>query len=313
MIADPELEAWLRGLPNGDRSTPSISALRQPRARPAGPAVAVVTDNVTSPGGVRFRAYRHGASWERTTCVYVHGGGFVFGDLESHDRACRRLATIGEVDVVAADYRRAPEWPAPAAIEDVVDVLRHARERVGDTVALGLAGDSAGSLIAYLAAELAQVRLQGLLLVNPNVDLTLAMPSVAEKGEGWGLSAGDLRWFVDQWAPTETQLCGPTLNPLQRPVSELPMTTVVTSEHDPLKDEGIALADHLRRAGRLHHHEHLDGMVHGVINLDTVSPSARRMGDTVLRDFAAMLHGLRHHPIKVPSAPVQARGLPPVL
>jgi acetyl esterase len=68
---------------------------------------------------------------------------------------------------------------------------------------------------------------------------------------------------------------------------------VVTSEHDPLRDEGIALAEHLDRAGRLAHHEHLQGMVHGVVNLDTVSPTARRMSDGFLRSFAASLHEAR--------------------
>lgn len=290
MTADPELDAWLVLHGGSSGFPPDVTALRRRRDRPAGPPVTAVTDELLSQeSGIRLRNYRHDARESRATCVYVHGGAFVFGDLDSHDRVCRRLAALGEIDVVALDYRRAPEHPAPAAIDDVAAALRLIRERLGEQTVLGLAGDSAGALIAYLAAETARVRIDRLLLINPNVDLTLSMPSIREKGHGWGLDARDLEWLIQQWAPTEDLRRGTALNPLQRPAHSMPLTTIVTSEHDPLRDEGIALAEHLRGAGQLAHHEHLEGMVHGVITLDSVSPSAGRAGDRILSDFARTL------------------------
>lgn len=126
-------------------------------------------------------------------------------------------------------------------------------------------------------------------MINPNVDLTLSRPSVQSRGTGWGLNARDLEWFVSQWAPTIALRAGKALNPLRHRPAAAPMTTVVTSEHDPLRDEGLALVQHLRGAGRLTAHHHLDGMVHGVINLDAISPTARLWGDHFLKEFAEEL------------------------
>ncbi|GAA1852863.1 alpha/beta hydrolase [Myceligenerans crystallogenes] len=288
-IADPELEAWLAGLQGQEPGAPSTAQLREKRSRPGGPEIPLVHDLLLPSGddtAVPVRAYRHDTGTTRATCVYVHGGAFVFGDLDSHDRACRRLAALGGIDVVAVDYRRAPEHPAPAAVEDVRTVLESLGRSADGDRPLGLAGDSAGALIAFLAAGATDITVDRLLMINPNVDLTLSRPSVRTKGTGWGLSSRDLGWFVSQWAPTAALRAGPALNPLRQPAAAAPMTTIVTSEHDPLRDEGLALVEHLRRAGRLTAHHHLDGMVHGVINLDTISPAARRRGDQFLTEFA---------------------------
>lgn len=210
----------------------------------------------------------------------------MFGDLDSHDRACRRLATLGGIDVVAVDYRRAPEHPAPAAIEDVVSVLEFLGSTLGSDLPIGLAGDSAGALIALLAVEATDATIDRLLLINPNVDLTLSMPSISAFGDGWGLSALDLECFIAQWVPDEDERRSSTFNPLQRTLGEVPMTTIVTSECDPLVDEGVALAARLKDAERLARHHHLTGMVHGVINLDELSPQAQLSGNEFLREFA---------------------------
>lgn len=94
---------------------------------------------------------------------------------------------------------------------------------------------------------------------------------------------------MSQRAPTAAMREGQALSPLQRPPALAPMTTIITSEHDPLHDEGLALVQRLRGAGRLTAHHHLDGMVHGVINLDVISPIARRWGDHFLTEFAEEL------------------------
>jgi len=291
-VADAELESWLAEIAAAPRAAPSVTNLRAKRTRPLGPEIAMVDDHFVSSGDahpVSVRSYRHDGVLGVPTCVYVHGGGFVFGDLDSHDRACRRLAVLGGINVIAVDYRRAPENPAPAAIDDVRTVLTATRTAIGAHAPLGLAGDSAGALIALLATDAPRAEVDRVLLVNPNADLTLSMPSVKTKGTGWGLDAQDLEWFVSQWAPTPELRESRALNPLLQLPPATPMTTVITSEHDPLRDEGLALAEHLRDAGRLTKHRHLDGMVHGVINLDAVSPSARAWGDQFLTEFAREL------------------------
>lgn len=293
-IADPELEAWLADIAGQESRASSIAQLREkrPRPRPSGPDIPHVHDLVVSAeDGIRVpvRAYRHDTVQTLATCVYVHGGAFVFGDLDSHDRACRRLAALGGIDVIAVDYRRAPEHPAPAAMEDVCTVLDWLNKGAAGDRPVGVAGDSAGALIAFLAAEATDVTIDRLLMINPNVDLTLSCRSVQTKGADWGLNAQDLERFVSQWAPTVAMRVGRALSPLRHPPALVPMTTIVTSEHDPLHDEGLALVQHLRGAGRLTAHHHLDGMVHGVINLDVISPTARREGDRFLTEFAEEL------------------------
>jgi acetyl esterase len=187
MIADAELAAWVESVRDSAPDLPTVAELRRDRLRSAGPHMALVRDeHLPGERGIGVRSYRHDPQRHRPTCVYVHGGGFVFGDLASHDRACRRLASLGGIDVVAVDYRLAPEHPSPAAAVDVREVITAVRRRLDDLLPMGVAGDSAGALIAFLAVESVEIPLERMLLVNPNVDLALSMPSVAEKGRGWG-------------------------------------------------------------------------------------------------------------------------------
>lgn len=175
--------------------------------RPRGPELPLVQDLRTD-HGLAVRLYRPSQGL-RPTVLYLHGGGFVIGDLESHDGTCRRLAQIADVTVLAVDYRLAPEHPGPAAVEDAVSAFVWARQQLqelgGDPeTGVALAGDSSGGALAVLAA----VRLHAdemtptaLLLAYPNADMTLRGDSVTQEGHGWGLEADDLRWFVEQWLP----------------------------------------------------------------------------------------------------------------
>jgi acetyl esterase len=121
--------------------------------------------------------------------------------------------------------------------------------------------------------------------VNPNTDMTLSRPSIGEEGEGWGLDAGDMRWFVEQWVPDPSRRADPAVSPLFATVGGLP----ATAEHDPLRDEGDAFARRLLTSGVAVEHYRLAGMVHGFMSLDDVSPAAARAGDDVLQHFARIL------------------------
>ncbi len=136
---------------------------------------------------------------------------------------------------------------------------------------------------------MAQVPLSAVLLVCPNADLTRSQPIVGEKGHGWGLETADLRWFVQQWAPTVDPATLAAVSPLHADLRGLPTTLVATAEHDPLRDEGTALVDHLRdqRVGALHLPH--PGLVHGFWTLDSISPAAAAAGDALMHHLGRRL------------------------
>lgn len=302
MVADVELEEWLaqvRAAPPALGVVPDLAVLRAGRQRPPGPLLPYVQDLVV-PGaagapGVGVRLYRPGDG-PLPLIVHVHGGGFTFGDLDSHDRACRRLAQRTGAVVLAVDYRLAPEHCAPAAIDDVVHVVRwtqSAPDELGPLLAgPAMVGDSAGGAIVALAAARladADVALSALLLVCPNADMTLSQPSMSEKGHGWGLEARDLRWFVAQWLPGAEPDDLTWASPLHAELSALPPTLIATAEHDPLRDEGAALVNRLSEQHVAAHHLAYPGLVHGFWTLDAISPAAEAAGDALMDRLATHL------------------------
>jgi acetyl esterase len=229
--------------------------------------------------------------------LYLHGGGFVMGDLESHDGPCRRLAQIADVTVLAVDYRLAPEHPGPAAVDDSVGTFvwagQHLPELGGDPEAgVALAGDSAGGALAVLAAvrlHVGGMTPSALLLAYPNADMTLRTDSVAQEGHGWGLEADDLRWFVEQWLPAPDRCDDPQVSPAHADLTGLPPTLLATAEHDPLRDEGNALAQQLRDLGVEVQHVQNDGLVHGFLGLSHVSEAAAGAGRGLFDRFGEIL------------------------
>ncbi|GAA0406347.1 hypothetical protein GCM10009530_68180 [Microbispora corallina] len=252
--------------------------------RPKGPDLHLVED-LTGPSGLPLRRYRPSPG-TRPLVVFLHGGGWVVGDLETHDRTCRRIARECDVEVLAVDYRRAPEHPYPAAVDDAAAVLRWARPAA-------VAGDSAGGYLATMACL--RLRDEGgplpalQVLVCPNTDLTLASPSVAEKGTGYGLDADILRWFVEQWTPDPA--ARRAASPLhRRDLAGLPAALVVTAENDALRDEGDAYADRLAEAGVPVAHRCERGLVHGFIQgMDLTSAEAAAATERLFADIRRMV------------------------
>jgi acetyl esterase len=211
--------------------------------------------------------------------VYLHGGMWMLGDLETHDRTCRRLAAATRARVLAVDFRRAPEHRWPAAVDDALAAVDWANAELGARGSV-LAGDSSGGHLALLVA----LRLSdsgrsvgGLLLACPNTDLRLTSRSVVELGRQWGLNVDSLRWAIARWLPPAVEPADPAVSPLLADLSGLPPTVVITADHDPLRDDGDALAAALVRAHVPVVHRCERGMVHGFIqNLDLVSPAAAR-------------------------------------
>lgn len=287
------------------RELGAVEVRRGQRARvqaaPPGPEVGAVAELVVGPGRVPVRVYQpvgdaHG------TVIFLHGGMFVIGDLDSHDRACRRLVRAAGVAVVAVDYRRAPEHPWPAAVDDAVDVLAWVHEQAGldgDGLSrrlpapVAVMGDSAGGCLATLACL--RVRDEGgslpalQVLAYPNTDLTLSQPSVRSKATGWGLDADAVAWGAEQWVPDAARRADPTVSPLYADLRGLPPAIVVTAEHDPLRDEGDAYAAKLAEAGVPVRHRREAGQIHGFLTLDALSPAAASAGDRLFEDLAELL------------------------
>lgn len=287
---DPNLAHWLANAPR--HGTPG-----RPRFRPAGPELENVNNlALRRPDGSELpcRRYRsRPVPSEGTppgiTVVYIHGGSFIGGDLDTHDRACRRIALSTEYEVLALDYRRAPEHPAPAALDDVLLACRGITDAGGIPA---LSGDSAGGLIALLAARLLLAegaRLAPLLLITPNADLTLSLPSVEEFGFGWGLDAEELRGNIASWLPSRSPRALARFSPLQARFPPLPTVLLGRAGYDPLVDEGQALAERLRAQGTVVHDRLFPTLLHGFVNFDALSPAARAAGDTLFTEFAGLL------------------------
>ena len=253
-----------------NRARAILSELRPP----GGIVVATVSDHVL-PGDppVGVRVYHPRPGERLPVLVWVHGGGWSLGGLDTSDTVCRELAARAGRVVVSVEHRLAPEHPFPAPLDDVTAALRwvleHAEELGGDARSVTMGGESAGANLAIGAclrmAESSGTaqRVAQQLLVVPVVDLAWDRPSmVADRDPG--LPVRDLRWFADLYLPDEQVRKHPHACPLaSRSLSELPPTTVVTAGRDPLCDGGRALATRLVRVGVPVNHLHYAEAGHG--------------------------------------------------
>ncbi|MGX9885409.1 alpha/beta hydrolase [Streptomyces sp. NPDC002276] len=310
-LADTQLTAFVKAVrqdPGPPARVVGAAELRRAQrlraaARPPGPEVAHVEDLTVGSAAVGARLYRPSAKGGPLV-VFLHGGMWTIGDLESHDRACRRLVLGAGTAVLSVDFRRAPEDPWPAAVDDCVDAIRWAA--AGEVPGVGgggagplvVMGDSSGGNLAALACL--RLRDEGgplpaaQVLLYPNTDLTLSCPSTRSKGTGWGLATDDVAWGAEQWVPDPARRADPEVSPLHAvDLGGLPPAVVVTAEHDPLRDEGDAYAARLAAADVPVRHRREAGMVHGFLTLDTLSPTAAAAGERVFADVTDLLADVR--------------------
>ena len=207
--------------------------------------------------------------------VYYHGGGFVAGDLDTHDQPCRLLARSSGARVLSVDYRLAPEHRFPAAVQDALAAFRDAVARAGELGAepgrIAVAGDSAGGHLAAVTARLAAgdggpaPAFQ--LLIYPVTDLTRVSASRLSCAEGFLLTKENMDWYEDQFMGPEDDRSDPRASPLlAEDLGSLAPALVVTAGFDPLRDEGEAYAARLAEAGVRTVLRRHPGHVHGFIN-----------------------------------------------
>ena len=214
----------------------------------------------------RLRARRYvPAQRDDGLLVYFHGGGFVRGDLDTHDPLCRALAGAGGCTVVSVAYRRAPEHPFPAAVEDAIAATAWATAGSAGPVAVG--GDSSGGNLAAVAALATRdgggTPLAAQLLLYPVTDATMSAPSLDELTEGRMLTRAAMEWFYDQYLPDRALRRDPRASPLLAPRhDELAPAIVVTAGQDPVRDDGERYAAKLEAAGTPVRHLRYEGTIH---------------------------------------------------
>lgn len=300
IFADEQLAAWVRsstGLGELDVEAMRTGIAQRARTRARGPEMDSVAELRAGDRPARLYRPTDGAI---ALVLYLHGGGWTIGNLDSHDRACRRLADGSGTAVLAIDYRLAPEDPWPASVDDTVAALSWiagpgSGELGAVTGRVAVAGDSAGGTLATLAClRLRDEQPSALpdlqVLVYANTDLTGQQPSMREKASGWGLDAEVVRFFNSQWVPDPARWSDPGVSPLHAPdLSRLPGAVIVSAEHDPLRDESAAYASRLRDAGVDVSYRCEPGLTHNFMLLDEVSPACAAAADRVAADLRARL------------------------
>ena len=227
--------------------------------------------------------------------VYYHGGGWVIGDLDSHDPLCRTLANRANVVVLSVHYRLAPEHKYPAAADDSYAaaqwVSEHGAEIGADGSRIAVCGDSAGGNLSAVVSLMARDRggpgLRGQVLIYPVTNLDFGTDSYRDNGDGSkGLSEDGMRWFWQHYVRTQSEGFEPYASPLRADtIADLPPALVITAEYDALRDEGEVYADRLERGGIPTQLTRYDGVIHGFVSMFAAVPE----GDTAVNQIAEFL------------------------
>ncbi len=283
-------------------TTPAAARQQYDQARanvasPPPPVGRVRNITIPGPGGapLALRLYRPDQGDEPLpTLLYFHGGGWVLGNLESHDSVCRALTLRSGFAVLSVDYRLAPEHRFPAAIEDaeaaLAWVLAEGRNNGIDPTRLAVGGDSAGGNIAaaftILDRDSGHPRIGFQLLIYPAVDFGLDTPSQHAFAEGHLLTRANQVWFHEQYLRSEADRADWRVSPLRVPdVAGLPAAFILTAEYDPLRDEAEAYAERLRQAAVPVTLWRVPGQIHGFVAMGRViagsATALQRLGDAL--------------------------------
>ena len=289
------------------------AAMKVSAAMAAGPPIAVgavrnlMVDGAEGP--LRARHYTPPSGGVgRPLLVFFHGGGWVVGDLDTHDQPCRLLSRYADVHVLSVDYRLAPEHPYPAGVDDAVAAfawaVAHCAELGADPSRIAVGGDSAGGNFAAVVCQVTRDSGTAMpaaqLLLYPGTDASVDRPSKSLFAVGFFLTRVQMDWYWDAYAGNDSRT-DPRLSPLcADSLAGLPPTLLTTAAFDPLRDEGEAYADALRAAGVPVAMRRATGLVHGYANMTGIHRASRDESIAVAGAFGAMLDTL-------PAAPPPAK------
>ena len=248
-----------------------------------------------SHAGIPLRAYFPNEANAGPVIVYFHGGGWVIGDLDTHDPVCSLIAKLTGLRVVAVDYRMAPEHTYPASHDDCLAATRFVlggpAELGGPVDGVALAGDSAGGNLAfYVSATLGREQIIGQLLIYPAGDCTAPEGgSYAEFAEGFVLDRRLMDRFIGDYLPVEADRALPAMSPLLHPIGpSVPPTVILAAGLDPLRDQGRDLAGRIAATGTEVHFLEAAGLIHGLATMRRAFPT----GDAVMRRAIGIFAGM---------------------
>jgi acetyl esterase len=252
---------------------------------------AVADHRVPVEGGeITVRLYAPAGVGPHPVLVFYHGGGWVIGDLYTHDGLCRSLVNAAGCAVASVDYRLAPEFKFPVAVEDSYTALKWVAAngpRLGlDSARLAVGGDSAGGNLAAVVALMARdaggpaIALQ--VLIYPVTDVMRETRSYADFADGYMLTRDSMRWFIAHYLTSKDDARDWRVSPLRAPsLAGLPPALIVTAGFDPLRDEGEMYAGRLRDAGNRVDYVCYGGMVHGFLGMGKLLDTTGRAIDHI--------------------------------
>lgn len=269
------------------------------------PVADVADAEIPGPAGpIRARIYRPAGANDDgrstyPTVLFIHGGGHVIGDLDTHDNSARTICRDTDAVVVSIEYRLAPESPWPAAPDDCFAasewLFSHVSELGGDPQRVGIAGDSAGANLAAVTALRSRDAgrdFTAQLLLYPVVDFQSELesyPSRVEFQEGYFLTLDDMAWFGQHYAGEVADRSHPHLSPIYAELAGAPAAVVATAEFDPLRDEGEAFAAGLVAHGVRVVPIRCEGLIHGFFDLGGFSPASAEAATTCCKAFASLM------------------------
>lgn len=300
VVLDPVSAAVIKAFREANRpkyetmSAPEARAasnLGRPAVQPEPPEMASV-ENVSAPtpdGPVPLRVYKpHGlqAGKPAPVLVYYHGGGWVIGDLDSHDVVCRQIARDSGFVVIAVDYRLAPEHKFPAAAIDAIAATQWIADNAAkfgiDTSRLFVGGDSAGGNLAAIvtinARDNSKLNISGQVLIYPATDFAMSHPSHSDPGTDVLLTHSLIRWFSDHYLTSKADIDDWRASPARiKDLKGLPRAYVMTAGADPLHDEGQEYGERLKAAGVDVTYTEYPGQFHGFLTMGKIIPEANKL------------------------------------
>ncbi len=289
----PEIREMLEAI---DRENPPPAEEQSPQEARAGaetaipalwgpvePVASVEDISIGAEAMLVARIYRPAES--RGTVLFFHGGGWLMGSIDTHDGPCRRLANTVPCALVSVGYRKAPEHPFPAAVDDADEALAwlvgHGGEIGLDNSAIIVAGESAGANLAAVLARHARdehIALGGQMLVQPVTDLAMNTDSYRAFATGFRLTAASMEWLARHYLPAGVRRDHPDASPLKAAdLSGVAPAFIVTGEYDPLRDERRAYAARLIEAGTDVTYVEWPGVVHGFFVMNAITPTAAEL------------------------------------
>ena len=297
MTLDPGAQRVLEmvansGLPKYEDVDPATARTLYSKGRAVmqpDPQEVAETRDLSAPGPagpIPLRLYRPiGSSPEDVlpVLIYYHGGGFVIGDIETHDGVCRHLANASKCAVISVHYRLAPEHKFPAAVEDAFATAQWVADQERslnlDTSRIAVGGDSAGgnlsTVVCLLARDAGQPKIAFQMLLYPGTDLSMSLPSQQRLAEGYLLTKYNQRWFLDHYTRSEEDKADWRASPLRAPsLKGLPPAYIMTAGYDPVSDDGIVYGERLQKEGVQVAMRHFENQIHGFLTMGRIIPDS---------------------------------------